>query len=134
MASTASNDLPHVNTISVPHSVTHWMLLLTCVYRYKSAFGPILRGMAFISVRIQRNSPHTVVMMILTMLMSHQESEWGRWWLKAQHANRWKKCIVIAKSQHCLVRRTTYHRPTELQQQKDIIRWGDKCFGFFYVT
>lgn len=81
------------------------------IRNHKSAFGPTLRGIAVSSVRIHKNSPRTVIMTTLIALHSHHDSVLGKAPLYIQQARRWSKCAVAAKSQHCFVLCTTYHRP-----------------------
>ena len=51
----------------------------------------MLTGMALNSVRMQRNSPDTHMMVMHTMLMTHHDKNVGKNPLKYQQKIRWKK-------------------------------------------
>lgn len=82
---------------------------------YKSAFGPILRGIAFNSERMQRNSPQIHMMARQAMFNSHHENAVGKWLLYIQQIMRWTKCAVQEKSKHCFVLCTRNHNPHALK-------------------
>jgi len=84
---------------------------------HKSTFEGTLRGISFISVLMHSDSARTVVMIAAMTVVSHQEAVLARLPFTVKHIHAWIKYIVVAKSQHCLVRWTTYHRPTPLQTQ-----------------
>lgn len=70
--------------------------------------------MAFSSVRIQRYSPRTVVIMMEIRFISHQETL-GISPLKERHIIKCTRCAVTVKSKHCFVRLTMYHKPMALE-------------------
>jgi len=71
---------------------------------YKSTFDGTFRGISFISVLMHSDSAKTVVMMAATTVVSHQDAVLARQPFTAIHRHVCIRYIVVAKSQHCLVR------------------------------
>ena len=82
---------------------------------YKSTFGAIDKGIALSSVRMHKNSPKTVIMIMAIVVTSHHDTVFGRYPFMYQQKSKWKKWIVAVKSKHCFVRLTMYHNPTALK-------------------
>lgn len=78
---------------------------------YKSALGPIFRGIAFSSVRIHKNSPQIHMIAKHAMFNSHHDTAVGKCPLYIQHNSKCMKCAVQEKSRHCFVRCTRNHSP-----------------------
>jgi len=71
---------------------------------HKSTFEGTLRGMSFISVLMHSDSARTVVIMAAMTVVSHQDAVLARLPFTAMHRHVCSMYIVVAKSQHCLVR------------------------------
>jgi len=71
---------------------------------HKSTFEGTLRGISFISVLMQSDSASTVVMIAAMTVVSHHDALLARLPFTAMHRNVCIMYIVVAKSQHCLVR------------------------------
>lgn len=84
----------------------------------RSARGAEFRGMALISVLMQRNSASTVVRARHKMFTTHQEIVCGTRPIYTVQDTRWIKYMVAAKSKHCFVLCTMYHIPKALAKEK----------------
>lgn len=97
--------------------------LLWAIDFYKSTLAPTMEsGMAFISVLIHKNSPHTVIMAHPITFRIHHGSVCGMWRLNIQHPRKCKKCVVTAKSRHNLALWTIYHIATALENKEYIVK------------
>lgn len=91
---------------------------------YKSTLAPAIEsGMAFISVLIHKNSPHTVIIAHPITFRIHQGSVCGMWRLKIQHPRKWQKWAVTAKSKHSFALWTMYHKATALENKSNFNTW-----------
>lgn len=99
---------------------------------YKSTFCPTI-GIAFISERMQRNSPRTVISATHIALVIHHQNVCGTWPLTTQLNIKWPKWTVAAKSKHCLVRPTTTHIMKALHKQEIHIQVNEDSTNKSYM-
>ena len=75
----------------------------------------MLTGIVLSSVRIQRNSPETHIVVRQSRLITHQVAEMGGEELYQVHSKRCRKWTVLEKSRQSFVLCTTYQSPSELK-------------------
>lgn len=75
----------------------------------------MLTGIVLSSVRIQRNSPETHIVVRQSRLITHQVAEMGGEELYQVQSKRCRKWTVLEKSRQSFVLCTTYQSPSELK-------------------
>ena len=91
-------------------------------FYYKSTLLDWPRGISFISVRMHKNSPNTVMITMTTMLLSHHDIDDGNLPLYIQQTMKCMRYTVNVKSKHCFVLFIIYHSPSALQKKRKYLR------------
>ena len=91
-------------------------------FYYKSTLLDWPRGISFISVRMHKNSPNTVMITMTTMLLSHHDIDDGNLPLYIQQTMKCMRYTVNVKSKHCFVLFIIYHSPSALQKKTKVFK------------